>query len=190
MRKIITPLVVISVLIGLVVLFVNLERIRTKDEVDEKSQTANDEVVVNSFDTCVLAGNPVQESYPRQCKDKNGVSFAEDIEEVSYDMILSNPKPNSSISIPLEISGEASGSWFFEGQFNAEIVDGDSEIVASGIMKAQGDWMTNELVAFEGKVDIISENDLNGVYELVLKSANPSGLPENQKIFSISVRIN
>ena len=34
---------------------------------------------VSSFEECVAAGNPVMESYPRQCRSKNGELFVEQI---------------------------------------------------------------------------------------------------------------
>ncbi len=34
--------------------------------------------IINRFDRCVEAGNPVMESYPRQC-ESGGVTFTEDI---------------------------------------------------------------------------------------------------------------
>jgi len=39
-------------------------------------------VQVHDFDSCVMKGNPVLESYPRQCQD-NGVTYVEDI--ATYD---------------------------------------------------------------------------------------------------------
>lgn len=36
-----------------------------------------EESVVTSFETCVAAGNPVLESYPRQCKTPDGKTFTE-----------------------------------------------------------------------------------------------------------------
>jgi len=33
---------------------------------------------INSFDECVAAGNPVLESYPEQCRTKDGQSFVND----------------------------------------------------------------------------------------------------------------
>lgn len=35
---------------------------------------------INSFDECVVAGYPVMESYPRQCKTSDGKIFVEQIE--------------------------------------------------------------------------------------------------------------
>lgn len=36
---------------------------------------------VDSFDECVAAGNPVLESYPRQCRTADGETFTETVEE-------------------------------------------------------------------------------------------------------------
>jgi hypothetical protein len=36
-------------------------------------------IEVNSFDECVAEGNPVMESYPRQCRSSEGVTFIEEI---------------------------------------------------------------------------------------------------------------
>ena len=38
---------------------------------------------ISSFEDCVLAGNPVMESYPRKCMTQEGNSFVEDISEIS-----------------------------------------------------------------------------------------------------------
>ncbi|MCV0373415.1 MAG: hypothetical protein K5793_07680 [Nitrosarchaeum sp.] len=35
---------------------------------------------IESFDDCVAAGNPVMESYPRQCRTSDGVNFVEEID--------------------------------------------------------------------------------------------------------------
>src|SRR3989338_10902516 len=37
------------------------------------------EITITNFDECVLAGNPVMESYPRQCMDSDGQTFVEEI---------------------------------------------------------------------------------------------------------------
>lgn len=43
---------------------------------------SGDTIEINNFDECVEAGNPVMESYPRQCR-ANGITFVEDIINVS-----------------------------------------------------------------------------------------------------------
>lgn len=46
----------------------------------EKTAPGN-QVAINSFEECVEAGNPVMESYPRQCRTAEGQLFVEEIKE-------------------------------------------------------------------------------------------------------------
>ncbi len=186
MKKIIAPIVVIAILIGLIIAFLKLEEIRTTGTKIINNISNNDEIIVNSFESCVLANYPVQESYPRRCVLPDGTGFTEDIErEIEYDIILESPRPNEVVRSPIVITGEAVGPWFFEANFTAELVDGEGEVIAIAILTAEGEWMTEELVPFSGELEFEGSS---GQGELVLKSANPSGLPEHQKIFSIPVR--
>lgn len=186
MKKILTPIVVLSVILGLLIAFLQMENIRRAgykiiDIIENK-----DEIVVNSFDSCVLAKYPIQESYPRRCTLPDGTVFTEEVKTIEYEIILETPKPNSTVSSPIKIKGEADGSWFFEASFTADLVDSKGEVMATTILTADGEWMTEELVLFEGELEF--ENATTGTGELILKSANPSGLDENQKIFSIPVK--
>lgn len=45
---------------------------------------------VDDFTTCAAANNLVMESYPRQCRDKNGTLFIEEIPETSSTTSLIN----------------------------------------------------------------------------------------------------
>lgn len=65
-RKILFGLV-IMVLLGLAVFFLNFGSDDTSGE-------------VTNFQECVEAGYPVMESYPRQCRDSEGNLFVEEIE--------------------------------------------------------------------------------------------------------------
>ncbi|MSU56484.1 MAG: hypothetical protein EXS51_04250, partial [Candidatus Taylorbacteria bacterium] len=69
---------------------------------------------LSSFSECAEAGNPILESYPRQCKMENGRVFRENIgNELEKDDLIriSEPRPNSVVTSPLKISGMARGSW-------------------------------------------------------------------------------
>lgn len=142
---------------------------------------------INSFEDCELAKYPVQESYPRRCVLPDGTMFTEEIgEEIESDIVLVSPRPNAIISSPFKISGEAVGSWFFEASFTADLVNNEGEVISTAILTAGGEWMTEEMVPFSGELEFDNVSAGNG--KLILKSANPSGLPEHQKIFSISVK--
>lgn len=148
-----------------------------------------DQFRVVDFKTCLQAGNPVMESYPRKCRAANGEMFTEDIgnELEKADLIrLDFPRPNDSVASPLEIIGQARGSWFFEGSFSVVLVNWDGLIIAEGQAVAQNDWMTDDFVPFK----VVLEFDKPDLYDrggLILKKDNPSGLPENDDALEIPI---
>src|SRR3989338_1277937 len=82
----------------------------------ENGEPINGAKNINSFEACAALGNPVMESYPRRCQ-ADGQTFVEDIgnELDKANLIrISYPRPNTEISSPLSITGEARGTWFFE----------------------------------------------------------------------------
>ncbi len=99
---------------------------------------------------------------------------------------LTNPKQGEAVKSPLGIDGEAPGSWFFEGVFDAKVLDGDGNELGRGQVQALGDWMTGGLVPFTGKIEYSRPGSEAGA--LVLVKANPSGLPENEVQHYIRVK--
>jgi len=65
-------IVLSSVLVVFAIVFLIMPKVR------ENREESNVSMVTN-FEECVAAGNPVMESYPRQCRH-NGQTFAEEIE--------------------------------------------------------------------------------------------------------------
>ncbi|MFA6554749.1 MAG: Gmad2 immunoglobulin-like domain-containing protein [Candidatus Paceibacterota bacterium] len=147
-----------------------------------------------TFEDCVSFGNPVMESYPRQCISKEGKHFTEDIgntlEKENF-IRLSNPLPNAVISSPLNITGSARGNWYFEASFPIFLTDWDGKIIARGIATADGDWMTSDFVPFKA-VLTFDTSLISGQYSdrgsLILKKDNPSGLPANDDALEIPVK--
>jgi len=109
---------------------------------------------------------------------------------VSIDKIIkvNNPTPNTTISSPLVIEGQARGFWFFEASFPVILLDANNKEIASGIAQSQGDWMTEEFVNFKSELKFIMPETEIGF--LVLKKDNPSGLPEKEESLSIAVKFN
>ncbi len=145
-------------------------------------------VEVQGFDDCVKAGFPVLESYPRQCKTPDGRTFSEDIgnELEKQDLIrINNPWPNQTIENPLSIEGEARGFWFFEASFPIKLYDGKGNLLGVAIAQAEGEWMTENFVPFQAKLDFSFSVTEKGT--LVLEKDNPSGLPENADELRIPV---
>ena len=148
-----------------------------------------DEVAVNNFEECTKDGNPVMESYPRQCRTKDGVNFVENIGntlEKSNLIRLESPKPNDLIKSPLIVKGEARGYWFFEASFPVMLTNWDGLIIAEGIAQAKREWMTEDFVPFEVTLDFIKP-DYGKRGTLILKKDNPSGLPEHDNALEIPI---
>jgi len=133
---------------------------------------------ITSFEECLKAGNPVMESYPRQCR-AGSTAFTEDIgnELAKMDLIrLDSPRPNAEVVSPLKIIGQARGSWFFEASFPVVLEDQNGLAVARGYATATSDWMTENFVGFTAELTFSGQTGAKG--RLILKKDNPSGLPE------------
>lgn len=143
---------------------------------------------IESFQECVEAGNPVMESYPRQCRANDEI-FVENIgnELEKIDMIrIDHPRPNQEVVSPLVVRGEARGLWFFEGDFPVILTDWDGLIIAEGYATAKSDWMTENFVEFEGKLEF-EKSQYSDRGTLILQKDNPSGLPENDDALEIPI---
>jgi hypothetical protein len=144
--------------------------------------------VVTSFDQCVTAGNPVMESYPPRCTAP-GQTFVQDIgnELEKSDLIkLDSPRPNQVVTSPLEISGTARGTWFFEASFPVYLYDSAGNQLAGGVATAQSEWTTDDFVPFTTTLSFTAPKE--GVGELVLQKDNPSGLPEYDDALRVPVK--
>jgi len=143
---------------------------------------------VKNFEECVAAGNPVMESYPRQCRagDK---TFTEDIgnELEKTDLIrIDSPRPNAVVASPLEITGQARGTWYFEASFPIKLLDGNGNVLAQTPAQSQGEWMTEDFVPFEATLEFSTPATDRGT--LILEKDNPSGLPEHEDSLILPVR--
>jgi len=99
---------------------------------------------------------------------------------------VSAPLPESVITSPLTIKGEARGVWFFEASFPVILTDWDGKIIADGIATAQDEWMTEEYVPFEATLTFDKPSyGKNGF--LILRKDNPSGLPEHDDAAEMQV---
>ena len=153
-----------------------------------KSKQGKDVNVIDNFWTCMEAGYPVMESYPRQCRIPQGELFVEDIGneiEKSDLIIINSPRPNQVVSSPLLIEGRARGFWFFEGDFPVYLLDKNNNRLGVAIAQAQGEWMTEEFVPFEAKLEFSKPETNWGT--LILKKDNPSDLSENDDELQVPI---
>lgn len=156
---------------------------------------------VASFDECVAAGYPVQESFPERCATPDGRTFTRQVATTTNpDPAPSNPssykdmirvtsvKAGDTISSPVTIKGEARGGWFFEATFPVAIAssDADGRYIAQGYAQADGEWMTTEYVPFTATVAFDPGAETEGF--VVLEKSNASGLPEKADAFQIPVK--
>jgi hypothetical protein len=90
------------------------------------------------------------------------------------------PELNAVVTSPIQITGRAKGTFFFEGGFPILVTDDHGQIIGDGFATAEGDWATESLVPFTATIlyAIPSGNDSKSG-QLIFKNDNPSGLPEN-----------
>jgi len=108
------------------------------------------------------------------------------------DVIVVRNLNTGGITSPLIIEGEARGTWYFEASFPVVLTNWDGLIIAQGIAQAQSDWMTEEYVPFEVTLTFEppyrpGDPDFMQRGSLILQKDNPSGLPENDDAFEITV---
>ncbi len=143
---------------------------------------------ITNFEECA-AKYAVMESYPGQCMIPGGASFVEDIgnEIEKIDIIrINTPRPNLVIESPLEITGEARGTWFFEGDFPIRLLNEEGNEIAVAIAQAAGEWMVEDFVAFTATLEFSAGQHVRGL--LILEKDNPSGMPENDDALFVPVK--
>lgn len=96
------------------------------------------------------------------------------------------PLPKTVVSSPVEIRGEARGTWYFEGSFSVVLKDENGQVLGRGIAQATGEWMTMEFVPFRAMINFTPSGTAIG--SLVLSKDNPSGLPANAAEVVMPVR--
>ena len=108
------------------------------------------------------------------------------IGSINSNIFVSSPVPNTVITSPLVVKGEAKGGWYFEGSFPVTLTNWDGEIIAQGVAQAQGEWMTPNFVPFTATLNFTKPSyGQNGF--LILKKDNPSDLRQFDDLLEIPV---
>lgn len=89
-----------KIIIGIIVLFL------VAGTIFFVSSEKNSSVIATNFEECVMAGNPVMESYPRQCRTDDGKIF---VEEISGDSSAGRIRGAEEVSIKVGETREAAG---------------------------------------------------------------------------------
>jgi len=106
------------------------------------------------------------------------------------DLKISAPVPGKSFFVPgdIMISGEAKGSWFFEGTFPVQLKDTQGKVISTGQARAIGDWMTTDFVSFTAQLDARSVKEPMSAIVIFSKD-NPSGLPQNDVSVELPIQL-
>jgi hypothetical protein len=161
--------------------------VQTRPEGSVSSRTST--TAIKNFDECVLAGNPIMESSPRQCRSTAGNLFVEDVDETTTESVeyvsrrgtkitLTEPNSGAVLKSPVVVKGTVPGSWSFEASFPVTILDSTGITIAQTTAKLNGDWMTDAYVPFEATLTFDTPVG-GGNGTLILKKDNPSDLAEN-----------
>jgi len=109
-------------------------------------------------------------------------------DNIATEIKIDAPVANQVVSSPLEISGQALGTWYFEASFPVKLIDEGGQTIAQGVATAQSDWMTTDFVPFKAELNFTAPSSTIGM--LIFSNDNPSGLPEKEKQLGIPVRFN
>jgi len=127
-----------------------------------------------------------RDAYLEQSKDQSNEQDLESVPEIK----VTTPTAQQSVSSPIQIQGEAQGSWFFEATAPVVVVDWDGRIIGESYIEAQGEWMTERLVPFEGTLSYdLPADSYSRSGTVILRKANPSGLPQNDFAIEIPVTL-
>jgi hypothetical protein len=96
------------------------------------------------------------------------------------------PQAGATVASPLQVTGEARGTWYFEADFPITLLDAEDRVLAQSHAQAQGEWMTQDFVPFAGELRFEAPATSTGT--LVIEKANPSGLPEHADELRLPVR--
>ncbi len=117
------------------------------------------------------------------------ISKPADVQKPKAGLVVIFPIENQEIVSPLKVTGYVNGDgWVgFEGQVGTVRLVVEAVTLAQAPLTAKGDWMTSSPINFEASLEFQAIGDKNGW--LVFANENPSGLPENDREFTLPVRI-
>lgn len=136
-------------------------------------------------------GSPMPEVGCAQPTEKNKnvsekISPTNDKIADQADIKVSFPQNGNVIANPTEVVGQAKGTWFFEGSFQAKLKDDKGSIIAQAPAQALGEWMTSDFVPFRAVLE--APASFSGPATIVLSPDDPSG-QGNEKGMEILVTI-
>jgi len=104
-------------------------------------------------------------------------------------IVIDGPKPGTSVTSPLKVTGRARGTWYFEASFPVELKDMNGQQLALAPAQALSDWMTTDWVPFEVTLVFSVTATTTESGTLILHKDNPSGEPQNDDFRSVPVKL-
>ena len=148
------------------------------------TQNQNDETA----DTSTTSGDTSQQTSAAQDDQasEQPVGNTSYKSEKGVSMTIGSPLVDTAVASPLKVEGTVPGSWSHEGQFTVRLLDADSSVLAEGVAKIDGDWMSSNNVPFSATLTFDAPaSGSTGL--LVLEKANPSGLEDNADSLSMLI---
>lgn len=91
---------------------------------------------------------------------------------------INSPSPNELVTSPINITGQARGTWFFEATFPIQLLDSQRNLITESYASTEEDWMTEEFVSFSAELEFeLPETQNEKSYAnafLILEKNNPS----------------
>ena len=97
-----------------------------------------------------------------------------------------SPQPGAAVTSPLNIAGQARGTWYFEASFPYQLLAADGTVIAQGPVQAQGEWTTTDFVPFLASI-VFPAQPSGSKGTLLLKKDNPSGDPSKDDALIIPI---
>lgn len=138
--------------------------------------TSSDEVVEIAEDF-VLEGELASSTSGSQLEDEKGTN-----------VLVISPQTNQIVTSPLLVKGRVSGAWFFEASLPIKLTDDQGQLIAQGYAMASGDWMTTDIIEFNGVLEFKIEEIMASSGYVVIAKDNPSGLAEYDTAVKMPIR--
>jgi len=124
-------------------------------------------------------------------QDQAGAGTADNENDASADdlsglIIVDFPSPGQVIASPLDIRGQARGTWFFEASFPVRLLDAEGNTIAEHYAMTDEEWMTEEFISFYSRLEFVAPDTDTGT--LLLIKDNPSDIREYDAQLEIPVR--
>ncbi|MDE2212961.1 MAG: hypothetical protein KGJ34_00260 [Patescibacteria group bacterium] len=99
---------------------------------------------------------------------------------------ISSPNAGDLVSSPLIVNGEATSSWYVEGQFPVILEDANGNIIVQTSANAEENSTSSKFISFSATLNFTQPQTATGT--LILENKNSSGDPSRNQSASIPVR--